>query len=294
MHEAGVLVTGATGLIGPRLVRKLGKNVAVLSRDAAKAERTVGVKAFRWDGRGAVPEEALEGVGTVFHLAGEPVAGSRWTDEKKASIRESRVLGTRALVGSIAGRAIELVSASAVGFYGDRGDELLDEDSPPGRSFLADVCKEWEAEANAHTGRVVTVRIGVVLAKDGGALGTMLPLFKTGIAGRLGNGKQWMPWIHVDDLVALLVHATEERVTGPLCGTAPEPVTNATFTKALGKVLHRPTILAAPAFALRLALGEMAEIVLASQRVVSKKAETTGFVFRHRTLDGALQELLGS
>ena len=291
MDKYRSLITGATGLIGTRLVHALGSDVAVLSRDARKAEQALGVKAFAWNGTGAVPPEALEGVDTVFHLAGETVTG-RWNDAKKERIRASRVDGTRALVQSIAGKPITLVSASAVGFYGDRGDEILDEGSPAGSGFLADVCRVWEAEAAAHTGRVASVRIGVVLAKDGGALAAMLPLFKTGLAGRLGDGKQYMPWIHIEDLVALFLHVARTDASGPVNGTAPNPVTNITFTKTLGEQLHRPTLLPAPKLALKLALGEMSQIVLASQRAIPKKALAAGFPFRFTELAQALADVL--
>ena len=216
----------------------------------------------------------------------------RWNAEKKERIRASRVDGTRALVQSIAGKPITLVSASAVGFYGDRGAEVLDEGSPAGSGFLADVCRVWEAEAAAHTGRVASIRIGVVLAKDGGALGAMLPLFKTGVAGRLGDGTQYMPWIHVDDLVELFLHVARTDASGPVNGTAPNPVTNQVFTKTLGHVLHRPTILPAPKLALRLALGEMSQIVLNSQRAVPKKALAADFSFRFTELEPALRDVL--
>lgn len=285
------LVTGATGLVGTRLVRAIGPNVAVLSRDAKKAERTIGVQAFDWDGRGPVPEAALEGVDTVFHLAGESVMG-RWNDAKKERILASRRDGTRALVRSIAGKPITLVSASAVGFYGDRGDEILDEDSAPGTGFLADVCKVWEAEAGAHPGRSVSIRVGLVLAPEGGALKAMLPAFKMGVAGRLGDGKHWQPWIHIDDLVGIFLHAAKTNASGALNGTAPNPVTNEVFTKALGSVIHRPTVLPAPAFALKLVLGEMGGIVLASQRAIPKRTQASGYTFRFPEIDTALRDLL--
>ena len=289
-------ITGATGMIGRELVKKLDSNVIVASRDPKKAEKELGVNAFHWDGRNPVGARHLEGVTHVFHLAGEPVAGGRWTDEKKKQIEESRVQGTRAVVQSLEGHPeITLLSSSAVGFYGSRGDEILDEDSAVGHGFLADVCREWEAEALKHTGRVVCIRTGVVLGKEGGALAKMLPLFKTGLAGRIGDGRQWMPWIHVDDIVGLYLHAAMNAdVRGALNGVAPEPVTNSTFTADLGHALHRPTLIPAPAFAVKLALGEMASVVLASQRVLPKKAETTGYAFHFRSLPGALAELVAS
>lgn len=295
------LVTGATGMIGQRLVAALGRDVAVLSRDPGAASRALPqARAFAWDGRAPVEPAALEGASVVFHLAGEPVGEGRWTEAKKARIRASRVDGTRALVASMA-RAAErpkvLVSASAVGYYGSRGDELLSEDSPPGEGFLPDVCRDWEAEAQAAEAlgvRVVTVRIGVVLGRGGGALAKMLPLFRAGVAGRIGDGKQWMPWIHVDDVVGLLLHAArEERVRGPMNAAAPELVTNARFTRELARAVHRPALFPAPAPLLRLALGEMAGVVLASQRVVPEKALATGYRFVHPSLPEALAEAVG-
>ena len=288
------LVTGATGLIGPKLVKALRSSgeVVVAARDPKKAESKLGVKAYAWDGKADIPAEAFDGVDTVFHLAGEPVANGRWNDEKKRRIRESRVVGTRALVRSMAGRAITLISSSAVGYYGTRGDEELVETSPPGEGFLAEVCIEWEREAALHEGgRVAIVRTGVVLSPDGGALGPLVPVFKLGVGGRVGDGKQWMPWIHMADEVGLFLHARDKEITGPMCASAPLPVTNADFSKALGHALHRPSILPAPAFAVGLALGEMAQVITNSQRVLPKVAEATGYVFEFRDIDSALADL---
>lgn len=291
------LVTGATGTIGKQLVRELGRETVVLSRDPARAAKSLGVRAEKWDGTSDLPPALLDGIDVVFHLAGEPVGEGRWTEEKKRRIEESRVLGTRAVVKAIAAAANKpvLVSASAVGFYGSRGDELLAEDAAPGEGFLPHVCRAWEREAEAaeaHGVRVALVRIGIVLAKDGGALAKMLPIFRAGLAGRLGKGTQWMPWIHVDDVVGLLLHAARNgEVRGPLNASAPELVTNAAFTKALAHAVRRPAVFAAPQFALQIALGEMANVVLASQRVVPEKALRTGYRFRHRKLDDALASL---
>jgi hypothetical protein len=301
------LITGATGLIGGRLAARLledGAEVVVVGRDVARLGArfpSPRASALAWDGT-TLPAGALEGVDTIFHLAGEPVADGRWTDARKARIRDSRVGSTRAIVEAMRrtprdGRV--LVCASAVGAYGARGDEKLTEASatpPAGSDFLADVCVEWEAEARAAEAlgaRVANVRIGIVLARDGGALGKMLPLFRLGLGGRLGDGKQWMPWIHVDDVVGLFLHAAREpSVRGPINAVAPAPVTNADFTRALGKALHRPAIFPAPAFALRAALGDMADVVLASQRVFPEVALRTGYVFQHETLEGALARVL--
>jgi uncharacterized protein (TIGR01777 family) len=297
------LITGATGTIGQRLVTELGGDALVLSRDPDRAARDLGTRATSrtrvkaWSGREPVD---LEGVEAVFHLAGEPVAEGRWSDEKKRRIRDSRVDGTRAIVQSIAQAERKprvLVCASAVGYYGSRGDELLTEASAPGEGFLPDVCRAWEDEARgaeAHGVRVVSVRIGVVLAREGGALPRMLPVFRAGLAGKLGSGTQWMPWIHVEDVIGLFLHAaTNATVEGPMNAAAPELVTNRTFTKALARALHRPAIFAAPRALLGLALGETASVVLASQRVVPERALETGYRFRYPSLARALDDLVG-
>lgn len=292
------LVTGATGTIGQHLLRHLGNDVVVTSRNPAKAKLAFpAARIVSWDGLSALPPGALDGVDVIFHLAGEPVAEGRWTADKKRRIRESRVQSTRALVDAFAKHKPRvLISGSAVGIYGDRGDELLTEDSAPGSGFLASVCQAWEAEAlRAETlgVRVVTMRIGVVLAHEGGALPALLPLFKSGLAGTLGSGKQWMPWIHIDDVIGLLeLAAKDDRVRGPLNTVAPGAVTNKTFTRTLGAVLHRPTLLKAPLFAMRLAMGEKAEIILASQRVTPARALALGYRFHHDGLEGALHTLL--
>lgn len=295
------VVTGATGLIGQALIRQLGSRVAVLSRDDGRAQRQLGgVKAYRWAPEGGpAPVEALRGADVVFNLAGEPAAEGRWTAEKKRRIRDSRVVGTRHLVAGLAAldeRPRVLVSASAVGYYGDRGDELLDERSSRGQGFLADVCVEWEREAMAAERlgmRVVCVRIGLVMSTAGGALAKMLPPFRLGAGGRLGSGRQWMPWIHIDDLVGILLHAAwSETLRGPINGVAPAPVTNAAFTAALGHAVHRPAVLPMPAFALNIAFGEMSDMLMASQRVMPALALRSGYTFLHPDLDGALASLL--
>lgn len=291
------LVTGATGLVGGRLVSQLGA-ATVLGRDPTRARIRFGpgVDALQWSPeRGPPPAEAIEGRDVIFHLAGEPVAEGRWTPAKKRRIRDSRVLGTRNLVAGI--RALEqrplvLVAASAVGYYGERGDEDLTESSSVASDFLAGVCLAWEAESleAAELGlRVVLARIGVVLAPDGGALARMLPFFRLGLGGPLGNGRQWMPWVHVDDVVGLLLHAARsDAVSGPMNAVAPAPVTNRDFTSALGRALRRPTLVPVPRLGLRVALGELSQVLLASQRVVPRVAQSTGYRFRHPELQAAL------
>jgi uncharacterized protein (TIGR01777 family) len=296
------LITGATGFIGRRLFSELGRPV-VLSRHPARARASLGSNAeiFGWDPEAAPPpKESLRNVDVIFHLAGESVGEGRWTPERKQLIRQSRVLGTHHLVDAIASvdpRPRVLVCASAVGYYGDRGDEQLDETSPPGSDFLAEVCQAWEAEAARARGlglRVVSVRTGLVLGSSGGALVRMLPPFKLGVGGRLGSGRQWMPWVHLDDLAGIYIHAAEKSdLDGPLNGVAPAPVTNAEFTKTLASVLKRPSIFPVPEFALRLALGEFASVLLASQRVFPRVAERTGFRFRYTVLGDALGSAIG-
>ena len=238
----------------------------------------------------------LEGIDAAVHLAGENIASSRWTPAQKAKIRESRVAGTRLLAETLSKLKTPpktLVCASAIGFYGDRSDQRLNEDSPPGTGFLADTCREWEAAAKpaADRGiRVVHLRTGVVLASQGGALAKMLTPFRLGIAGIIGSGQQYMSWISLDDLVAVISFALlKETLRGPVNAVAPNPVTNHEFTKTLGRVLRRPTVFPMPAFAARLAFGEMADgLLLASTRVEPKRLMDAGFRFRFPALDAAL------
>ncbi|HET6201436.1 MAG TPA: TIGR01777 family oxidoreductase [Planctomycetota bacterium] len=296
------LVTGATGFIGRALLRRLESPV-VLTRDPARARESLGgAEVHRWQpGADPAPAESFRGVEAVVHLAGEPVASGRWNAAKKARIRDSRVLGTRDLVASIERvreRPRVFVSASAVGFYGSRGDEDLDESASPGSDFLARVCRDWEAEASKARAlglRVVQARIGVVLGRGGGALARMLPPFRLGLGGTLGGGRQWMPWIHLEDAVGLLLHAAErEDVAGPMNVVAPDPATNREFTKALAGALRRPAVFPVPPFALRLALGEFAEVLLGSQKVRPRVAERTGYRFRHPSVAGALSDLVSA
>lgn len=294
------LVTGATGFIGRRLVASLDRPV-VLSRRPEVARKVLGdVRAYAWQPEtGLPPAEALEGVEAVFNFAGESVAGGRWSAERKNRIRASRVGGTRNLVAGLEAQKIRprvLVSASAVGYYGSRGDEVLKEGAKPGDDFLAEVCAAWESEAGRASRlgvRVVTPRIGLVLGKGGGALERMLLPFKLGLGGRLGSGKHWVPWIHLDDLVNLLLHAANQEISGALNAVGPAPVTNREFTRTLASALHRPAIFPVPEFALRLIFGELASVLLASQRVVPGVAAATNFRYRYPSLADALREIVG-
>ena len=296
------LVTGATGLIGRQLLRSI-ENPVVLSRRPGEARRLLGsVEAQLWEPESEpAPSDALRGTEVVFNFAGEPVSEGRWTDEKKRRIRASRVVGTRNLVAGLAllkSRPRVLVSASAVGYYGDRGDEELDERSAAGHGFLAEVCADWEREAMAASQlgiRVVCVRIGIVLAPGGGALTRMLTPFRMGVGGRLGSGRQWMPWIHIKDVAGIMLHAGRNNaIYGPMNAVAPHPVTNADFTRALAHAVHRPALLPVPRAALRLALGELSEILIASQRVFPRVAEHTSYAFEHSDLGGALDDVMTS
>ncbi len=297
-----VTITGATGLIGTKLVEALkarGDTVTVLSRNPQKAGQALGVEAVAWDpAAGPAPAGALSGRDAIVHLAGEPVA-QRWNAETKQAILESRELGTRNLVAGIAAsepKPTVLVASSAVGYYGKHGDERVPESSPAGDDFLADVCVRWEREADLAEGlglRVAKIRTGVVLDAGGGALKTMLPPFKAGIGGPVAGGAQYLPWIHVDDIVGLYLKALDDASwSGPYNGAAPEPVTNKAFSKALGKALHRPAFSPVPAFAIKLLYGDMAEIVTEGQRAVPERALAGGYAFRHPDLQPALEDAL--
>ncbi len=290
-----ITMTGGTGFIGSRVRAALeagGHEIRLISRRS-------GPGYFRWPSPDApFPAASLEGAGAVIHLAGETVA-QRWSAEVKRRIRDSRVLGTQRLVEALAAmqeRPQVLICASATGYYGDRGEEVLDETSPPGRGFLAETCVEWEkaaVQAEALGVRVVRLRFGMVLGRDGGALKKMLPVFRLCLGGRLGGGQQWMPWIHLDDIVALVQWAlAEPEVAGAYNAVAPAPVRNADFTRALEGILGRPAMFAVPAWALRAAMGEAAEIVLSSQRVMPRAALNAGFRFRHAHVADALRALL--
>ncbi len=295
-----ILVTGATGLVGSAVVPFLaggGREVARLGRSAP------GAGDIRWDpDAGVLDARALEGFDGVVHLAGENIASGRWSAAKKRRIKESRVRGTRLLAETLAGLERPprvLVSASAVGFYGDRGDEELTESSPAGSGFLSDVCREWEAATEAAEGkgvRVVHARLGVVLSRDGGALGKMLTPFRLGAGGIVGNGRQYMSWMTLDDTAAALGHLlATETVSGPVNVVAPVPVTNREFTSTLGRVLRRPTVFPLPGFVARVVFGEMADaLLLASTRVQPAGLLDSGYTFRHGTLEEGLRHVLGA
>jgi len=298
-----VVLTGATGLIGARLVRALrerGDEVTVLSRDPGRAAAGLGgVDAVGWSMLDEpAPAVALAGRDAVVHLAGENVA-QRWSAPARERIEASRVTGTRNLVAGLRAadpRPAALISASAVGYYGEHGDERVPESTPPGDGFLAAVCVGWEREATAASElgvRVACLRTGVVLDAGGGALARMLPFFRLGVGGPVAGGDQYLPWIHADDLVGLYLAAVDGHDwSGPVNGSAPEPVTNAAFSKALGRALHRPALLPVPGFAIQLLYGEMSEIVTEGQRAVPNRAQALGFSYAHPDLDEALRDAL--
>lgn len=299
-----VALTGASGFLGPGLVRLLlerGHGVHVLARDVKRALARLpeGVSGSFFDATTPLSPDALAGAEAVVHLAGEPVA-QRWTEEARRRIRDSRVVGTRLLVEALraAGTVRHFVSASAIGYYGGtRGAEPLTESSAPGEDFLAGVCQQWEAEAQkaAAAGiRTVLPRIGVVLHPEGGALKQMLPLFRLGLGGRMGTGRQYISWVHREDALELLLFLLEHpEVSGPVNVTAPEPVTNADFARTLGAALGRPAVVPVPAFALKVAVGQMSEAVLGGQRVLPHRALGAGYRFRHPEVAGALRSLVG-
>lgn len=298
-----LLVSGGTGFIGKKLVAKLlarGDRVLVLTRAGSERKVPSGATAVVWDPSTAGPwTHRVSEVDVIVHLAGEPVIGARWSDEQKKKIRDSRVISTRLLVDAMrtaTQKPSVFVCASAVGYYGDRdASEDLDETSRGGTGYLADVVRDWEAEASkaAELGvREVRARIGIVLG-DGGALEKMLTPFKLFVGGPLGSGKQAVPWIHGDDMVSMLLFAIDnDEVRGPMNGTAPNPVTMREMSEILGRVLRRPSWIAAPTFAMRIVLGESADAVLTGQRVLPRVAERLGFTFRFRDLESALRDLL--
>jgi uncharacterized protein (TIGR01777 family) len=299
-----IVIAGATGFIGARLVEILhhkGHALTLLTR--VKKTLTPAATTVVWqpgasgDWRRAL-DEAMADADGVINLAGESIAAGRWTEARKDKLRESRVETTRTLVDAIAsarGKVKFLLNASAVGYYGPRGDEAVTEAEPPGKDFLAGLCREWEAEAlraEAHGVAVVRLRTGIVLGKGGGALAKMIPPFKLFIGGPLGSGRQWMPWIHLEDEVGLIEHLLAAGAGGAVNATAPEPARMKEFCAALGKALGRPCWAPVPAFVLRLAFGEMADILLTGQRAVPAEAERRGYRFRYPTLPEALENIV--
>lgn len=309
MSQPALVVTGASGLIGSALgkleaITPLRRGVG-RARDAARpvrgepeGEHPLGPP-LSWDPTGGRVQDDGRLIGAVVHLAGESIASGRWTEARKRSMRDSRVLGTRTLASWLQGRTQRpevFVSASAVGYYGDRGDEILDEDAGPGKGFLADLTAAWEEETKAIEAlgvRVVRVRIGVVLSKEGGALEKMRLPFKLGAGGPIGSGRQWFPWVHLDDVVGILRWAIRTpSARGAYNAVAPGVVRQADFARALGRALHRPAVLPTPGFALRLAFGEMAdEALLSSTRAVPRRLQEAGYTFRWPELEAALADV---
>ncbi len=294
-----IVITGASGLVGSALVPKLKAEGAEATRLVRSAPASGEIE---WHpDRGSIDAPALEGFDAVINLAGDGIANGRWTEEKKRRILDSRVDGTRLLsetMANLSRKPATFVNASAIGFYGSRGDELVDEESGPGEGFLSGVCRQWESATAAaeHAGiRVVKLRFGVILTKDGGIMGSMLRPFKLGLGGKVGSGQQVISWVAIDDVVAAINFILQnESLRGPINVVAPQPVTNEEFTKTLGRVLSRPTFMTMPAFAARLAFGEMAdEMMLSSTRVAGKVLNDAGFKFQYPELEGAVRAMLG-
>ncbi|MBN1448851.1 MAG: TIGR01777 family oxidoreductase [Bacteroidetes bacterium] len=300
-----IVMTGGTGLIGRRLTRQLlkrGDRVTVLTRNPDKARDALpdGSEAMRWlaDGEDDWPG-AIDGADAVVHLAGESIAEGRWTDAYKQRMYDSRINTAAALMHAVAAAEQKpevFTSVSAVGYYGDTGDREVDEDSPPGNDFLAELCVAWEAaayKAETHGLRVVTPRMGLVLARNGGALDKLLTPFKMFAGGPVGNGQQWFPWIHIDDAVGILLHALDTpSVSGPLNAVAPGLIRNREFAVALGEALKRPAKFSVPAFVIKLAMGELGEMLLGGQRAHPRKTLESGYTFTYADIDTALRDLV--
>ena len=293
-----ILITGACGLIGKALqesFKEKGYEMLLATRSDPKDDKHI-----QWNADTGFREEdlaRLEGLDAVIHLAGENIAGFRWTEEKKKAIRDSRVFGTRSMIETfdkLNDKPKTFISGSAIGFYGDRGDDEMTESSAAGKTFLSEVCKEWEAESRRAEDlgiRTVLLRTGIVLSKDGGALATMMTPFKLGVGGVIGDGKQWMSWISLDDVVGIINYALEhDNVRGAVNLTSPNPVTNEEFTKTLGSVLYRPTFLPLPEFAVHMVFGEMGDaLLLDSTRVIPKRMKDAGYEFKYSELKTALE-----
>lgn len=300
-----VLITGGTGFVGKALVRKLiskGYEVNLLTRDPRKVESIFGesVKGYHWDvSAELIDTDSLKDISIIFHLAGESIADGRWTDSKKRRILESRINSTQLLLKTIDENNFKvdtIVSSAAIGIYGDRAQEILSESSSYGDDYLSNVCLKWEAEVCKAEGlgiRFISLRTGIVLEKDGGALMKMLFPFKMGVGGNLASGKQYMSWIHREDLVEMFLWAAENKdAHGSYNAVSPEPVTNAVFTKTLGNVLNRPTLFPVPSFILKAIFGEMSSILLDSQRVIPQRFIDRGFKFKYNKLESALSAIL--
>lgn len=293
-----IALTGASGFIGQHLIARLQREGYTVRALGRHDPQIAGVEFAPWDSSQEPPPAAVRDAGAVIHLAGEPVA-QRWSGEVKRRIRDSRIIGTRNLVDAIGKAQMKpaaFIAASAIGYYGDRGEDVLTEESAPGKDFLAETCVGWERESRraGELGlRVAVVRMGIVLGREGGALKQMLGPFKAGVGGPVGSGKQWVSWIHIDDVVGLIEFALRyDRVYGAVNATSPQPVRNAEFAKELGTVLGKPSLVMAPAFGLKLMYGEMANLVLGSQRVIPEAASRAGYVFRYPELRDALRQIL--
>ncbi len=308
MTEPGlrILITGVTGLVGTRLAAALLMSrceIVALSRNPVRAQEKIAAlsRTWLWSPSEPIPKEAIQGVDAVVHLAGESVSG-RWTEERKRAIRSSRIDGTRRIVEAIASqpegqRPYTLISASAIGYYGDTGERDVVESDPPAQGdFLADVCIGWEREALRAEDlgvRVVTPRLGLVMAKEGGALEQMLPIFKLGLGGKLGSGKQWWPWIHLDDVVGIIQHAIGNgELHGALNATSPAPVRQAEFADVLARILGRRAFIPTPSFAIKTALGEFGSEILGSRKILPQRTLASGYEFRFPELGAALRDLL--
>ncbi len=300
-----IILTGATGVIGSRLCKLLisrGDNIIILTRDAKKAKETMNVDAefINWNYKDPLSDKVkFDGINAVIHLAGANLFERRWSNEYKKIILESRTISTRILAQSInnsSGKPAVFISSSAVGFYGDKDNQPITENSLPGNDFLSDVCKKWEIEAkiveNSEV-RLVNIRTGVVLNSNEGALKQMLLPFKMFVGGPIGNGKQWFPWIHIDDILNIYLFALDNNnIIGPLNAVSPNPVIMREFANKIGKVLNRPSLFPVPISALKLMLGEVADVISASQRVIPEKLLSYGFKFKYEFLIDALEDLL--